>query len=73
MSELGSAAFKRYSTNELKMPPAEARDRFPKLITISAGTYKFSLTAAFQKALDDCERAVATSRDQMPAQPQGTG
>ena len=52
------------------MLPQEARERIPHLTTITAGTYTFSLTSAFQRALDDNERVVATSRGNLPAQPQ---
>ena len=40
------------------VPPAEARLRFASLVTINALDYKFKLTAAFQKALDDQEAVV---------------
>ena len=43
---------------ECPVPPAEARLRFASLVTINALDYKFKLTAAFQKALDDQEAAV---------------
>ena len=64
---------KRFSTRKKKMPPEEARERFKSLITIEARHYSFSLTPAFQNALDADERAVATSRGNLPAQPRAAG
>ena len=49
------------------VPPAEARLRFASLVTINALDYKFKLTAAFQKALDDTEAAVTLHYAHPPA------
>ena len=49
------------------VPPAEARLRFASLVTIDALDYKFKLTAAFQKALDDTEAAVTLHYAHPPA------
>ena len=49
---------RRFTSLKNKVPPAEARLRFASLVTIDALDYKFKLTAAFQKALDDQEAAV---------------
>ena len=48
---------RRFTSLKSKVPPAEARLRFASLVTIDALDYKFKLTTAFQKALDDQEAA----------------
>jgi hypothetical protein len=47
-----------HTSKKLKTPPEEARKRFATLVTINELDYKFKLTTAFQKALDDTEAAV---------------
>ena len=58
---------RRFTSLKSKVPPAEARLRFASLITIDALDYKFKLTAAFQKALDDQEAAVTLHYAHPPA------
>ena len=54
----------------MKSPPrrceARLRLRFASLVTINALDYKFKLTAAFQKALDDQEAAVTLYYAHLP-------
>ena len=45
----------------------EARKRFAALVTINELDYKFKLTTAFQKALDDTEAAVILHYTHPPA------
>ena len=61
---------RRFTSLKSKVPPAEARLRFASLVTIDALDYKFKLTAAFQKALDDTEAAVTLSRKRSTTQKQ---
>jgi hypothetical protein len=49
---------RRFTSKKLKTPPEEARKRFAALVTINELDYKFKLTTAFQKALNDQEAAV---------------
>ena len=58
---------RRFTSLKSKVPPAEARLRFASLVTINALDYKFKLTVAFQKALDDNEAAVSLHYAHLPA------
>ena len=58
---------RRFTSKKLKTPPEEARKRFATLVTINELDYKFKLTAAFQKALDDTEAAATLHYAHPPA------
>ena len=63
---------RRFTSKKLKTPPEEARKRFATLVTINELDYKFKLTTAFQKALDDTEAAVTRQYAHPPQIPRPT-
>ena len=60
---------KRFTSKKLKTPPEEARKRFTALVTINELDYRFKLTTAFQKALDDDEATITLRYAQSPTHP----
>ena len=62
------AKFDNKSTVTQPTPPEEARKRFAALVTINELDYRFKLTAAFQKALNDAE-AIVTLQYTHPPKP----
>ena len=58
---------RRFTSKKLKTPPEEARKRFTALVTINELDYRFKLTTAFQKALDDDEATTTLHYAHPPA------